>query len=47
MYFGHKHVESDQVVQKNFKHHIGLFWRKFRIEIHSESIRTIPSHSGI
>ena len=33
-------------LKKNFNH-IGSRWRKFRIEIHSESIRTIPSHSGI
>ena len=32
---------------KIFKHHIGSPWRKFRIEIHFESILTIPSHSGI
>ena len=35
------------VLNFRFQYHIGSLWRKFWIEIHSESIRTIPSHSRI
>ena len=51
MYFVHKHVESGPSCLHKLvtflKYHIDSPWRKFRIEINFESIRTIPSHSGI